>query len=60
MCAVYRIAIQGWSREEALKEMTGGGFGFHDVWVNLVPWIEALDLERIKKEAGLESSYEAE
>ena len=54
MCAVYRIAIQGWTREEAILEMTEGGYGFHEVWRNLPKWIEDLDFESIRKEAGIE------
>ena len=27
MSAMYRVVVQGWSKEEALKEMTQGGFG---------------------------------
>ena len=50
MCAVYRIAVQGWSKEEAIKEMKEGGFGYHGIWKNLVSWIEKLDIEAIKKE----------
>ena len=53
MVAIYRIALQGWTKEEALREMVEGGYGFHGVWVNLVPWIESLDIEKIKTEAGL-------
>jgi protein tyrosine/serine phosphatase len=53
MCAVYRITVQGWTKEEAVKEMTEGGFGFHEVWANLPEWIKNLDVEKIKKEAGL-------
>jgi len=53
MCALYRVAVQGWSKEEALKEMTEGGFGFHGIWGNLIEWINALDIERIKKRAGI-------
>jgi protein tyrosine/serine phosphatase len=53
MCAIYRVAVQGWSREEALKEMTEGGFGFHGIWQDLVQWINALDMEEIKKRAGI-------
>jgi protein tyrosine phosphatase (PTP) superfamily phosphohydrolase (DUF442 family) len=54
MCAVYRIAIQGWSKEEAVKEMTEGGFGFHGVWANIAPWIDKLDIGKIKRQAGIE------
>jgi protein tyrosine phosphatase (PTP) superfamily phosphohydrolase (DUF442 family) len=52
MCAVYRVAIQGWTKEEAVKEMAEGGFGFHEAWVNLVPWINKLDIDKIKRRAG--------
>jgi protein tyrosine phosphatase (PTP) superfamily phosphohydrolase (DUF442 family) len=53
MCAVYRVAVEGWDKEEALKEMTEGGFGFHGIWQDLVRWITALDLEGIKKRAKI-------
>ncbi len=54
MCALYRVAVQGWSKEEAIEEMMQGGFGFHGLWENLVQWINALQVERIKKRAGNE------
>ncbi len=54
MCALYRVAVQGWSREEAVKEMSQGQFGFHGIWANLTQWINALDVERIKKRAGIQ------
>jgi len=47
------VAVLGWSKEEALKEMTEGEFGFHGIWQDLIQWIDALDLERIKKRAGI-------
>ncbi len=56
MCAFYRIAVQGWSKEEAIREMTDGGFNFHAVFDNLPEWIQELDVEAIKKDAGIEMS----
>jgi len=53
MCAIYRVAVCDWSKEQAAKEMTEGGFGFHAVWTEIVPFLNALDLEKLKKEAGL-------
>ena len=53
LCAVFRVAVQGWRKEEALREMTEGGFGFHGIWANLIDWINRLDLDKIKKEAGI-------
>lgn len=58
MCALYRIAVQGWTKEEAIREMTKGGFGFHGVWKNLPNWIKELDIESIKKDAGIKSGTE--
>ena len=56
MCAMYRVAIQGWTKEQAVREMTEGGFGFHEVWMNLPPWIQNLDIESIKKQAGIKGT----
>jgi protein tyrosine/serine phosphatase len=51
MCAIYRVAVQGWTKAEALKELKEGGYGFHEIWKNLPPWFEKLDIEAIKKQA---------
>ena len=53
MVAIYRIAVQGWSKREAIDEMTKGGFGFHPVWKNLVTYIENLDVSALRKRIGL-------
>jgi protein tyrosine phosphatase (PTP) superfamily phosphohydrolase (DUF442 family) len=53
MSAIYRIAVQGWTKGEAIKEMTEGGFGFHGVFKNLLSWIEELDIAKIKNDAGI-------
>lgn len=53
MCALYRVAVQGWRKEDAIDEMIQGDFGFHGIWDNLIRWINALDIEKIKAEAGM-------
>jgi protein tyrosine/serine phosphatase len=55
MCAVYRVAICNWTKEEAIREMTQGGFKHHVIWTNLVKFIQDLDIDAIKKEAGIET-----
>jgi len=55
MVAIYRIVVQGWSKEAAMKEMTEGGFGWHPMWQNLLHHIRDLDVEALKKSAGLTS-----
>jgi protein tyrosine phosphatase (PTP) superfamily phosphohydrolase (DUF442 family) len=58
MVAVYRIAVQGWSKFEATREMTQGGFGYHPIWSVLPLWVQTLDIERIKQQAGIKSPPE--
>jgi uncharacterized protein (TIGR01244 family) len=53
MCAIYRIALQGWSKDEAIAEMTQGGFRFNHGYQNVVNYIRDLDIEQIKQRAGL-------
>jgi hypothetical protein len=56
MCAVYRVAVQGWSKEEAIAEMTQGGFGFNEVWSNLPMWIRMSHICEMKTQAGISQS----
>ncbi len=58
MCAVYRIVVQGWTKEEAIREMTDGGYGFHEVWDNLPEWIQELDVDVLRKEVGIKAPAE--
>ncbi|ABA90076.2 protein serine/threonine/tyrosine phosphatase, putative [Syntrophotalea carbinolica DSM 2380] len=60
MCAVYRIVVQGWTKEQALREMTEGGFNFHSIFDNLPDWIQKLDVESLRKEAGIDRSVAKE
>ena len=53
MVAVYRIVVQGWTKEEAIREMTEGGFGFNDYWSNLSRWVQELDIDSLKEQAGI-------
>ena len=52
--AAYRIVVEGWSKDAAIAEMTSEDFGFHGVWTNLPTWIGDLDVEGIRKEAGID------
>ena len=53
MCAIYRMAVQGWSQDAAIQEMTDGSYGYHVVWTNLIEYLQKLDIAAIKKQAGL-------
>lgn len=60
MCALYRIAVEDWSPEEAIREMTTGGYGFHKVWQNLPAWISELEMDSVKRDAGIDVPVRAE
>jgi len=60
MTAIYRIAVQGWSKEDAIFEMTQGGFGYHQIWTNLVRYVREVDVERLARQAGLEVAKPAQ
>lgn len=48
MVAMYRIVEQGWDKEEAIAEMTGGGFGFHGIWSHIPEFIRKADIEALR------------
>ncbi len=48
--AMYRIVFQNYTKEQAIKEMTEGGFGFHKIYTNIVEYIRQADVEKIKKQ----------
>jgi protein tyrosine/serine phosphatase len=53
LCAMYRITICGWTREEALREMREGGFNFYPGWQDIVTYVEKVDVDRLKRKAKL-------
>ncbi len=58
MLAVYRIVVQGWSREAALLEMTQGGYGFHPMWQNLTHYVMKLDVRSIEAELAKQGPWQ--
>ncbi|HBG27561.1 MAG: hypothetical protein A2Y10_15485 [Planctomycetes bacterium GWF2_41_51] len=55
MCAVYRIAVEGWEKEDAIVEMTKGGYRFSPLCYKLKDYIRNLDIDKIRKEVGIEN-----
>jgi protein tyrosine/serine phosphatase len=53
ICAMYRVIFCGWTRDAALEEMKEGGFHFNRDWQNLVNYVRQVDVEMLKKRAGL-------
>jgi protein tyrosine/serine phosphatase len=48
MSAMYRILEQGWSADDALAELTGGGYGYHTVWKNILRYVRSADPARLR------------
>ncbi len=54
MVATLRMALEGWSRKDAIREMVEGGYGFHSIWQNMIDYVERVDVERLRRLAGIE------
>jgi protein tyrosine/serine phosphatase len=53
MIAIYRMTVDGWTKDEAIAEMTKGDFGYHTVWKNLIRYLNGLDVQSLRRKAGL-------
>jgi len=54
--AAYRMANQGWSKEEAIDEFLNGGFGYHEKWFpNILNLLNSLDVEKLKADSEVVS-----
>ncbi len=56
MCACYRVVVCGWPKEQAIREMTEGNYGFHSMWQNLVTYVRELDVYAMRSRIGLEDA----
>ena len=54
MVAAWRVAACGWTKDEAIREMTEGGFGYHSIWKDLIEDFRKADVERLKRSAILD------
>jgi len=48
-CALYRIFVEGWSKERALREMKEPKYGFHHCYQQFADFIAALDVRKYKE-----------
>ncbi len=57
MIGVYRVTFCGRTKEAAIQEMVEGGYGFHPIWGNLIDFFRNLDIDALRREAGLDTSH---
>ena len=50
MSAMYRRIYHGWSAEDALRELTDGGYGYHSIWTNIQKYVRNADVEKLRAE----------
>lgn len=60
MVAAYRVVVQGWTKADAIEEMTRGGFGFNPLWKTLVQRIRRLNTDRMRQELEVSAGESAQ
>lgn len=48
MTAMYRVLEQGWTPDEALRELTQGGYGYHSMWSNILRYVRSADVDKLR------------
>jgi protein tyrosine/serine phosphatase len=48
MAAMYRVVVQGWSKEDALSEMTQGGFGDSTHFKDGIRYMMQADVDKLR------------
>jgi protein tyrosine phosphatase (PTP) superfamily phosphohydrolase (DUF442 family) len=56
MVALYRVVVQGWTREQAVREMDDGGYHHSWLWRDLDRYVMKADIEKLREELGLSVS----
>jgi len=50
LIAMHRVVIDGWTREQAIAEMTRGGTQFHSLYGNLIDFVRNADIAAIQRD----------
>lgn len=51
--AVYRVVIEGWSKEDALLEMIEGPYTYNPIWKKLARFVEEMDVDKLRRTVGV-------
>lgn len=57
--ALYRVVVQGWSKQDALREMNEGGFHHSSFFRNLDEYVSRADVAALRRELGILSPVAA-
>jgi len=53
MMALYRIVVEGWSKEDAIREMNEGGYHHSSLWKNLDEYVASANVDALRKRLGI-------
>ena len=53
LVALYRVVVQGWTKEEAVREMNDGGYHHSSLFVNLDHYVERANVGALRKALGI-------
>lgn len=48
VCALYRMVLQDWDRNDAIAELRDGKFGYHSIWGRRPPFLIGADVEAMR------------
>ncbi len=51
LIAVYRMVVEGWSRQRAIDEMYA--MGYYDGWSNMLRYVKRVDVAKLRREVGI-------
>lgn len=54
LVALYRVVVEGWSKQDAIREMDDGGYHHSSWWRNLDRYVARADVDALRKELGIE------
>jgi len=50
LVALYRVVVQGWTKQKAVEEMDRGGYHHSSLWRNLDEYVMKANVESLRKE----------
>jgi protein tyrosine phosphatase (PTP) superfamily phosphohydrolase (DUF442 family) len=53
LMALYRVVVQGWSKEDAIREMDEGGYNHSALFRNLDRYVRTANVEALRKQLGI-------
>ncbi len=53
LVALYRVVVQGWSKQKAVLEMKDGGYHHSELWLNMDYDVMKADVDALRRALGL-------